>query len=83
MKRLAGLLCVLAATMLTAACTTSPTAVRGIQSDPGGRPWSVAFEHRGASESGVPASGTYMGASADGSYIGFIYPDGTIRWWHR
>jgi hypothetical protein len=29
----------------------------------------------------APAGVTYVGASSDGSVIGFLYPDGKIRFW--
>jgi hypothetical protein len=54
-------------------------AVRGFQA-PGG--WGVFAEQRVASSADVaPGSSAYMGASADGSVMGFITSDGTIHWY--
>jgi hypothetical protein len=42
----------------------------------------VLAEQKVASSADVAAgSGAYMGASADGSVIGFITSDGTIHWY--
>ena len=54
-------------------------AVRGYQA-PGG--WGVMAEQKVASSADVaPGTSAYMGASADGSVIGFITADGTIHWY--
>ena len=54
-------------------------AVQGYQA-PGG--WAVLAEQKVASSADVaPGSGAYVGASADGSVIGFITSDGTIHWY--
>jgi hypothetical protein len=54
-------------------------AVRGFQA-PGG--WGVFAEQKVASSIDLaPGSSAYMGASADGSMMGFITADGTIHWY--
>ena len=54
-------------------------AVRGFQA-PGG--WGVIAEQKVASSANVaPAQSAYMGASADGSVMGFITSDGTVHWY--
>jgi outer membrane lipoprotein SlyB len=54
-------------------------AVQGYQA-PGG--WGVAYEQKVAVQADVaPGQSAYMGASADGSLMGFMYADGTIRWY--
>lgn len=54
-------------------------AVQGFQA-PGG--WAVFAEQKVASSADVaPGSSAYMGASADGSVMGFITSDGTIHWY--
>jgi hypothetical protein len=54
-------------------------AVRGYQA-PGG--WGVMAEQKVASSADVaPSSSAYMGASVDGSVMGFITSDGTIHWY--
>jgi len=54
-------------------------AVRGYQA-PGG--WGVLAEQKVASSVDLgSAQSAYMGASADGSVMGFITADGTIHWY--
>ena len=54
-------------------------AVRGFQA-PGG--WGVLAEQKVASNADLgQAASAYMGASADGSVIGFITSDGVIHWY--
>jgi hypothetical protein len=54
-------------------------AVRGYQA-PGG--WSMLAEQKVASSVDLgSAQSAYVGASADGSVMGFITPDGTIHWY--
>ena len=54
-------------------------AVRGFQA-PGG--WGVLAEQKVASHADLgPAQSAYVGASADGSVMGFITADGTIHWY--
>lgn len=54
-------------------------AVQGFQA-PGG--WSVLAEQKVAESADVaPGSSMYMGASADGSIMGFITSDGVIHWY--
>ena len=53
--------------------------VRGYQA-PGG--WGVIAERKVASSANVaPGTSAYMGASADGSVMGFITADGTVHWY--
>ena len=66
-----------------AGCTqTNPpngVAVQGVQA-PGG--WGVFAEQKVASSVDLaPGSSSYVGASADGSLMGFITSDGTIHWY--
>ena len=54
-------------------------AVRGYQA-PGG--WGVLAEQKVASSADLGrAQSAYVGASADGSVMGFITADGTIHWY--
>jgi outer membrane lipoprotein SlyB len=54
-------------------------AVQGYQA-PGG--WGVVAEQKVAVQADVaPGQSAYMGASADGSLVGFIFADGTVRWY--
>jgi hypothetical protein len=54
-------------------------AVQGFQA-PGG--WGVFAEQKVASSVDLaPGMSSYVGASADGSVIGFITSDGTIHWY--
>lgn len=54
-------------------------AVRGYQA-PGG--WGVLAEQKVASSADVaPGTSAYVGASADGSVMGFITADGVIHWY--
>lgn len=53
-------------------------AVRGYQA-PGG--WGLLAEQKVASRADVGGGSTYIGASADGSVMGFITADGTIHWY--
>lgn len=66
-----------------AGCTATDqpngVAVRGYQA-PGG--WGVLAEQKVASRADVaPGTSAYVGASADGSVMGFITSDGTIHWY--
>ena len=66
-----------------AACTQTDqpngVAVRGFQA-PGG--WGVLAEQKVASSADLgQMPSAYMGASADGSVIGFITSDGVIHWY--
>lgn len=78
---------VVAASLLAAvalagcAATNQPNgvAVQGYQA-PGG--WGVVAEQKVAVQADVaPGQSAYMGASADGSLVGFIFSDGTVRWY--
>lgn len=63
------------------AATNQPNgvAVQGYQA-PGG--WGVVSEQKVAVQTDVaPGQSAYMGASADGSLVGFISSDGTVRWY--
>jgi outer membrane lipoprotein SlyB len=63
------------------AATNQPNgvAVQGYQA-PGG--WGVVSEQKVAVQADVaPGQSAYMGASADGSLVGFIFSDGTVRWY--
>ncbi len=63
------------------AATDQPNgvAVQGYQA-PGG--WGVVSEQKVAVQADVaPGQSAYMGASADGSLMGFIFSDGTVRWY--
>jgi hypothetical protein len=63
------------------AATNQPNgvAVQGYQA-PGG--WGVVAEQKVAVQADVaPGQSAYMGASADGSLVGFISSDGTVRWY--
>lgn len=54
-------------------------AVHGFQA-PGG--WSLLAEQKVADRADVaPGSAAYVGASADGSVMGFITADGVIHWY--
>jgi hypothetical protein len=71
------------AVMAFAGCTQTNqpngVAVQGFQA-PGG--WSVLAEQKVAeSADAAPGSSVYMGASADGSIMGFISSDGVIHWY--
>jgi hypothetical protein len=71
------------AVMAFAGCTQTNqpngVAVQGFQA-PGG--WSVLAEQKVAESADVaPGSSVYMGASADGSIMGFISSDGVIHWY--
>ena len=63
------------------AATEQPNgvAVRGYQA-PGG--WTQVSEQKVAVQADVaPGQSAYMGASADGSLMGFITSDGVIHWY--
>lgn len=63
------------------AATNQPNgvAVNGFQT-PGG--WGIVAEQKVAVQADVaPGQSAYMGASADGSLMGFITSDGTVRWY--
>jgi hypothetical protein len=71
------------AVMAFAGCTQTNqpngVAVQGFQA-PGG--WSVLAVQKVAESADVaPGSSVYMGASADGSVMGFISSDGVIHWY--
>jgi hypothetical protein len=73
----------IAAILALSACSATDqpngVAVRGYQA-PGG--WGVVAQQKVADHADVaPGTSAYMGASADGSLMGFIYSDGTIRWY--
>ena len=77
------LLITIVAIIALAGCTRTDqpngVAVQGFQA-PGG--WAVLAEQNVASSADVaPGTAAYMGASADGSVIGFITSDGTIHWY--
>lgn len=73
---------ILAAVALSGCATTDQpngVAVRGYQA-PGG--WGMVAEQKVAVQADVaPGQSAYVGASADGSLIGFISADGVIRWY--
>ena len=73
---------VLAAVALAGCSATQQpngVAVRGYQA-PGG--WAQVAEQRVAVQADVaPGQSAYMGASADGSLVGFLTSDGVIRWY--
>jgi len=71
----------LVASLMLAGCTVQPGAVQGFQSGGGA---TVIATYRAASPDslGMPAgTASYMGASVDGSLLGFIGSDGVIRWY--
>lgn len=72
---------ILAAVALAGCATTNQpngVAVQGYQA-PGG--WGVASAQKVAVKADVaPGQSAYMGASADGTLVGFISSDGTVRW---
>jgi hypothetical protein len=76
------LLPVVAAIALTVGCarTDQPNgvAVNGYQS-PGG--WGMVAQQKVADSAAIVGTSAYVGASADGSVMGFISADGTIRWY--
>jgi hypothetical protein len=64
-----------------AACSSLPPSVRGIQQPGAG---TVVAQLRVSPEltQGMPAgSASYVGASVDGSLIGFLTADGYIKWY--
>jgi hypothetical protein len=72
-----------AAILALSACSATEqpngVAVRGYQA-PGG--WNVVAQQKVADHADVaPGSSAYMGMSADGSLVGFIFSDGTIKWY--
>ena len=73
---------ILAAVALSGcAMTDQPNgvAVRGYQA-PGG--WGMVAEQKVAVQADIaPGQSAYVGASADGSLMGFLTSDGTIRWY--
>ena len=82
MRKLLGSATLIGALALTGcAATNQPNgvAVQGYQS-PGG--WGVLSEQKVAVQADIaPGQSAYMGASADGSLVGFIFSDGTVRWY--
>lgn len=80
-RRLSGGLVLLA--IVATACTSPPTlpAVRGFEAP--GAPRVVAELNVGTevSRGMLPGSASYVGASVDGSLIGFLTPDGILRWY--
>ena len=73
---------ILAAVALAGCTATNQpngVAVNGYQA-PGG--WGVVSEQKVASSANVaPGTSSYVGASADGSVIGFITSDGMVHWY--
>ena len=70
----------LLASLLLAGCALRPGAVQGFQSGGG----TVIATYRAASADSLglpPGTASYMGASTDGSLMGFIGADGIIRWY--
>ena len=79
MRKLLGI--GLVASLMLAGCTVQPGAVQGFQSGGGAK---VISSYRAASADslGMPAgTASYMGASDDGSVLGFIGADGIVRWY--
>lgn len=73
----AGLL----AAVLASACSAAAPSVRGFQ-NPGGA--TVVAQMRAAPglTEGMPeGSASYIGASVDGSLIGFLTADGNVKWY--
>lgn len=70
------------ATAMAVACTTGPPpAVRGFEAPASQR--SVAELNVGTevSQGMLPGSASYVGASADGSLMGFLTADGVMSWY--
>ncbi|MDE3194541.1 MAG: hypothetical protein KGN00_12745 [Chloroflexota bacterium] len=68
--------------LLASACTAQPPAVQGVQNPPGGS--TVVSQVRAdpaLTEGMLPGSSSYIGASADGSLIGFLTWDGYVKWY--
>lgn len=75
------LLSTLAGLGLMAACSGPLPDVRGFQAPPGAR---IVGELQASSAltADMPAgSASYVGASADGSLLGFLTADGFLRWY--
>ena len=70
------------AVALASACTSAPpTSVQGQQSQGGGRVIAEMKAAPGLTEGMLPGSASYIGASVDGSLIGFLTADGYVRWY--
>lgn len=77
------LACAATVTVIAAGCSSVPQlpAVRGFQQPSGS---TIVAEKSLGSEvaQGMPeGSASYVGASLDGSLIGFLTPDGTVHWY--
>lgn len=77
MAGLAGALAILVAT----ACSALPPQVRGIQQPGSGTPVAQLRASPGLTEGMPEGSSSYVGASVDGSLIGFLTADGFIKWY--
>lgn len=67
--------------LLASACASPPPVVRGFQA-PGGA--TVVAQLRTSSDltaGMLPGSASYVGASVDGSLIGFLTSDGYVKWY--
>lgn len=76
----------LTAGLLLASCTTAPGAVRGFQAPGGEAHWAMVGRSNDSTgwnrnvDNAIPGAPQYVAASADGSVIGFLYTDGSLRW---
>lgn len=62
-------------------CTAQPAAVRGVEA-PGGAHVVAQMAVGGSVTQGMDAgTASYVGASMDGSVMGFLGSDGEIRWY--
>lgn len=66
--------------LVASGCTTQPGAVRGIEA-PGSKVVAELRVSGSLTEGMPPGSSSYVGASADGSLIGFLTADGAVRWY--
>lgn len=69
------------AALATACTSTAPTAVQGQQSQGGGRVVAQLAAPPELTASMLPGEASYIGASVDGSLIGFLMADGYVRWY--
>ncbi len=68
--------------LAASACSTPAPAVKGVQ-NPGGGPAVAAQMNADPSltQGMLPGSSSYIGASVDGSLIGFLTAEGKIVWY--
>lgn len=68
--------------LIASACTPATPAVKGVQNPGGGATVVAQMQAAPGLTDGMPAgSASYIGASADGSLIGFLTADGYIKWY--